>query len=97
LVRGICDFIASKSWLNSRGGTLRNRPRAMCGGQHEFETVCDLVDTVFDRAAARARQKIRVILRRIGNGNITFWSVMRGSKILPDGQQRLAPENLEVD
>ena len=41
--------------------------------------------------------KIRVILRRVGNGNITFWSVMRGSKMLPDGRQRLAPENFEVD
>src|SRR5262245_8810645 len=29
--------------------------------------------------------KIRVILRRVGNGNLTFRSVMRGSKILPDG------------
>jgi hypothetical protein len=41
--------------------------------------------------------KIRVILRRVGNGNITFWSVMRGSKILPDERPRLAPENLEAD
>ena len=41
--------------------------------------------------------KVRVILRRVGTGNITFWSVMRGSKILPDGRQRLAPENLEAD
>jgi hypothetical protein len=41
--------------------------------------------------------KVRVILRRVGNGNVTFWSVMRGSKILPDGRQRLAPENLEAD
>jgi len=41
--------------------------------------------------------KIRVILRRVGTGNVTFWSVMRGSKILPDGRQRLAPENLEAD
>ena len=41
--------------------------------------------------------KIRVILRRVGTGKITFWSVMRGSKILPDGRQRLAPENLEAD
>jgi hypothetical protein len=40
--------------------------------------------------------KIRVILRRVGSGNVTFWSVMRGSKILPDGRQRLAPENLEA-
>ena len=30
--------------------------------------------------------KIRVILRRVGTGHITFWSVMRGSKILPDGR-----------
>ena len=30
--------------------------------------------------------KIRVIVRRVGTGNITFWSVMRGSKILPDGR-----------
>ena len=41
--------------------------------------------------------KIRVILRRVGSGNITLWSVMRGSKILPDGRQRLAPDNLEAD
>jgi len=41
--------------------------------------------------------KIRVILRRVGSGNVTLWSVMRGSKILPDGRQRLAPENLEAD
>jgi len=41
--------------------------------------------------------KIRVILRRVGNGNITFWSVIRGAKILPDGRPRLAPENLEAD
>ncbi len=41
--------------------------------------------------------KIRVILRRVGTGNITLWSVMRGSKILRDGSQRLAPDNLEAD
>jgi hypothetical protein len=41
--------------------------------------------------------KIRVILRRVGTGNITFWSVMRGGKIMRDGSQRLAPENLEAD
>jgi hypothetical protein len=41
--------------------------------------------------------KIRVILRRVGNGNVTFWSVMRGSKVLPEGGQRLAPDNLESD
>jgi len=41
--------------------------------------------------------KIRVILRRVGTGNITLCSVMRGSKILRDGSQRLSPENLEAD
>jgi len=41
--------------------------------------------------------KIRVIVRRVGTGNYTFWSVMRGSKIMRDGSQRLAPENLEAD
>jgi len=41
--------------------------------------------------------KIRVILRRVGTGNITFWSVMRGSKNLSDGRQRLAPEHLDDD
>src|SRR5262245_12603545 len=41
--------------------------------------------------------KIRVILRRVGTGNITLWSVMRGGRILRDGSQRLAPENLEAD
>jgi hypothetical protein len=41
--------------------------------------------------------KVRVILRRVGDGNVVFWSVMRGSKILRDGAQRLAPDNLEDD
>jgi hypothetical protein len=41
--------------------------------------------------------KIRVILRRVGTGNITLWSVMRGSKIMRDGTQRLAPDNLEAE
>jgi hypothetical protein len=41
--------------------------------------------------------KIRVILRRVGTGNITFWSVMRGTKILRDGSQRPAPDHLEAD
>jgi hypothetical protein len=41
--------------------------------------------------------KIRVILRRVGSGNITLWSVMRGSKVLAEGGQRLAPDNLESD
>jgi hypothetical protein len=41
--------------------------------------------------------KIRVILRRVGTGNVTFWSVMRGGKLLRDGTRRLAPDNLEAD
>ena len=40
--------------------------------------------------------KIRVILRRVGTGNVIFWSVMGGAKILPDERQRLAPENLDA-
>ena len=43
----------------------------------------------------RRPDKIRVILRRVGTGNITFWSVMRGGKILKDGNQRIAPDGLE--
>ena len=38
--------------------------------------------------------KIRVILRRIGDGNTTFWSVMPDSKI-KNGQQKLYGENIE--
>jgi hypothetical protein len=41
--------------------------------------------------------KIRVIVRRVGTGHYTFWSVMRGSKVLADGRQKLAPEHLEND
>ena len=41
--------------------------------------------------------KIRVILRRVGTGNITFWSVMRGAKVISDGSQKLAPDGLEDD
>ena len=42
-------------------------------------------------------KKIRVILRRVGTGNVTLWSVMRGGKIQRDGSQRLAPHGLEDD
>ena len=42
-------------------------------------------------------EKIRVIVRRVGTGNVTLWSVMRGAKILRDGSQRMAPDNLEDD
>lgn len=38
--------------------------------------------------------KIRVIVRRIGTGNITFWSVMPDSKIR-NGQQKLAAEGID--
>lgn len=41
--------------------------------------------------------KVRVILRRVGTGNITFWSVMRGAKVISDGSQKLAPDGLEDD
>jgi hypothetical protein len=36
-------------------------------------------------------------LRRVGTGKLTLWSVMRGSKVLPDGKQRLAPDHLDDD
>ena len=38
--------------------------------------------------------RIRVIVRRIGTGNITFWSVMFHSKV-KDGKQKLHEQNLE--
>jgi hypothetical protein len=41
--------------------------------------------------------KIRVIVRRVGTGKHTLWSIMRGSKILRDGNPRLAPDHLEDD
>jgi hypothetical protein len=39
--------------------------------------------------------KIRVILRRVGDGKIVFWSVMRYSKSIKSGNLRLAPDGLE--
>ena len=38
--------------------------------------------------------KIRVILRRVGDGNIIFWSVMPHSKI-SNGKQKLATDGIE--
>ena len=38
--------------------------------------------------------KVRAVLRRVGTGNITFWSVMPYSKIR-DGMQRLYAEGIE--
>lgn len=38
--------------------------------------------------------KIRVVLRRIGTGNITFWSVMPDVK-MKNGEQRLYSANIE--
>lgn len=40
--------------------------------------------------------KIRVILRRVGTGNITFWSVMPDKKFV-DGAQKLADNDIEDD
>lgn len=39
--------------------------------------------------------KIRVILRRVGDGKVIFWSVMRYSKIIRNGTPRLAPDGIE--
>ena len=38
--------------------------------------------------------RIRVITRKVGNGNVTFWSVMLHSKI-KNGRQRLYSEDIE--
>ena len=46
-------------------------------------------------AIAGQRQiKVRAVLRRIGTGNITFWSVMPYSKI-KDGMQRMYADGIE--
>lgn len=39
-------------------------------------------------------RKVRTVLRRIGDGNITFWSVMPYSKI-KNGQQRIFTDGIE--
>lgn len=39
---------------------------------------------------------IRAIVRRVGTGNITFWSVMFHSKVR-DGKQKLHEQNIEDD
>lgn len=38
--------------------------------------------------------KVRVILRRVGTGNITFWSVMPDVK-WKNGKQKLASDSIE--
>ena len=46
-------------------------------------------------AIAGQRQiKVRAVLRRIGTGNVTFWSVMPYSKI-KDGMQRMYADGIE--
>lgn len=37
---------------------------------------------------------VKVVLRRVGDGNITFWSVMLGTK-MQNGKQRLFKEGIE--
>jgi len=39
--------------------------------------------------------KIRVVLRRVGDGNIIFWSVMPYSKLQRDRSQKLFTDNIE--
>ena len=41
------------------------------------------------------RFKIRVVLRRVGDGNIIFWSVMPYSKIKNGQQKKMFTEGLE--
>jgi hypothetical protein len=43
-----------------------------------------------------APRKLRTILRRIGNGNVIFWSVMPYNKFRK-GEQRLSTEGIEDD
>ena len=38
--------------------------------------------------------KIKTIVRKVGNGQLTFWSVMPGSKI-KNGKQQFAPNDIE--
>ena len=38
--------------------------------------------------------KVRVVLRRVGTGNVTFWSVMPDAKF-KNGKQKLAHEGIE--
>jgi len=40
--------------------------------------------------------KVRTVLRRVGDGNITFWSVMLYSKI-KSGNQKLFTEGIEEE
>lgn len=44
----------------------------------------------------RKQVKIRVVLRRVGTGNVVFWSVMPDKKFV-DGVQKLAAEGIEDD
>jgi hypothetical protein len=41
------------------------------------------------------KYKVRTVLRRVGNGNITFWSVMPYSKIKNGQQKKLFGEGIE--
>ncbi len=50
---------------------------------------CGLVAVVGEK-----KIKVRAVLRRVGTGNITFWSVMPYSKI-KNGMQRLYAEGIE--
>ncbi len=40
--------------------------------------------------------KVRVVLRRVGTGNVTFWSVMPDVKF-KNGKQKLAPDGIKDD
>lgn len=40
--------------------------------------------------------KVRVVLRRVGTGNVTFWSVMPDVKF-KNGKQKLAPDGIDDD
>ncbi len=46
---------------------------------------------------SKNKTKVRVVLRRIGQGNVHFWSVMPHSKIRNDRTQKLFTQGLEDD
>ncbi|HVX51896.1 MAG TPA: hypothetical protein VHB48_17165 [Chitinophagaceae bacterium] len=67
-------------------GKASGKSKAISMKQVEYWGLIGIVGT--------KRIKVRAILRRIGDGNITFWSVMPYSKI-KNGQQKLFSEGIE--
>ena len=84
-----------------RSGTLQEYRRVLqpVGTNRRGETGLKHVEywgfiAILERREARV--KIRTVLRRIGNGNVIFWSVMPYNKFRR-GEQRLSSDGLEDD